>query len=449
MQLPGIVMKFGGTSVESAAAIRAAAAIVLRVLPRRPLVVVSAASGVTDALLRLLEAAPRGEWHAGLKLLVARHRAILADLGLATNLLDARFQELHDLCHGIELLREVTPRISDLFVASGELLLAPIFAAHLSGNGVVARAWHAGDLGLVTDDRFGRARPVAETYQRIPATLAETDEHLAVVTGFAGRTATGEATTLGRGGSDYSASIFARAVNAEELQIWTDVDGILTADPRIIPRARLIERMSFREASELAFSGAKVLHPQTITPALEGNIPVRVLNSKAPDRPGTYILGDVPGDETPPHRIRAIAHKLGVRVVTIISPRMVARHGFIARIASVFDRHAVSIDMISTSEVSVSLTTEESMARLQPSIEELRTFLSVEVNDRRGQVSIVGGRLAENQKVFGEVLHTIAEIGGAIEMISYGATGTNLSLLMPEERVVPVVTALHRFYFER
>ncbi len=450
MQLPSLVLKFGGTSVQDADAIRAAATIVSGVASRGALVVVSAASGVTTRLSELLEMARRGEETAGpLSELRERHRAILEDLQLTPSLVDHRIDELRDLLHGVALLREVTPRTWDLVLSYGEFLLAPIFAAHLTVSGIPARAWEAGELGMITDDRFTRARPLPVAYERIAANLRAAPDAMPVVTGFAGRTESGEATTLGRGGSDYSASIIAKAVGASELQIWTDVDGILTADPRVVSGAKLIDRLGFREASELAFSGAKVLHPQTITPAMEGRIPVRVLNTRRPDCAGTLILDDEDVDRDEARSaISSIAHKSKVHVVTIISPRMVARHGFISRIANVFDRHGVSIDMISTSEVSVSLTTDDDLASFPGLTEDLAKFSTVEVERCRGMVSIVGARIRRDCRLFSDVFRTVADTGTEIEMVSYGATRINLSFLIAADRVGTVVNALHRQYFE-
>ncbi len=446
MELPRLVMKFGGTSVGDAAAIATAGAIVLRARARRPAVVVSAAARVTDTLLALLGAATEGDASAPLRSLEERHRGLLGELKLSPALLDDPLAELRNLVQGVELLREVTPRTNDLVLSYGERLMAPLFAAYLSSLGLATRPWVAGEMGLLTDDRFTRARPLPEAYERIADALIASDPHVPVITGYLGRTRTGHTTTLGRGGSDYSASIVARAVGAEELQIGTDVDGILTADPRVVPKARLIERLAFQEASELAYSGAKVLHPSTIIPAMEGKIPVRVLNTHNTESPGTAIVdqADV-SDDTP---LRAIAHKFGVQVITVVSPRMLARHGFISRIASVFDRHQVSIDMISTSEVSVSFTTDDKPRDVGALLEELRSFTEVALEDDRGQVCVVGRGLGRDQNLVTDVLRTVTDSGAELEMITYGTTRTNLSFVTRNEHVSAVVKALHKRYFE-
>lgn len=443
-------MKFGGTSVRDAAAIRAAAALVAAERSRHPLVVVSAAAGVTDLLVSIVEAAVQPPADRALDLantlteLRRRHLAISADLGVEPDL-ETPLRELQDLVRGLELLREATRRTRDLVLSFGEILLSRIFAAHLVQLDLPAHPWIAGELGLVTDDRFGRARPLPESFARIAERLRGRPE-VPVVTGFLGMTLDGQRSTLGRGGSDYSASLMARAVGAQELQIWTDVDGIMTADPRVVPRARCIAQLSFGEASELAFSGARVLHPFTISPAMEAGIPVRVLNTSAPQRAGTTILGTA-GEGQP--ALRSIAHKTGVQVVTVVSPRMLDRHGFVSRIAEAFDRSHISIDMISTSEVSVSLTTDEPVCELTETIAELQSFAEeVVVEGGRGMVSVVGIGLGEHSDLVGGLLSTVAEKASTIEMVSYGATRLNLAVLIPEETVQPVVAHLHEKYFE-
>ncbi|MGE3163496.1 MAG: aspartate kinase [Planctomycetota bacterium] len=447
MALPRWVMKFGGTSVGDAACVRAAGAIVSGHHERSPAVVVSAASGVTDELIRLLAHAARGgsQQQAGLASLVARHRTLLRELELPAELLDSLFGELQELLEGVAVLRELTDRTRDRGLSYGERLLAPVFAAHLVRLGYDARPWDAGELGLITDDRHGRARPLAEAYARIPKTLTRAGAHIPVITGFIGRTASGETTTLGRGGSDYSASIVARAVGAEVLQIWTDVDGIMTADPRIVAGAQVLSTLSYGEASELAYSGAKVLHPSTIAPAMEAGIPVLVLNSRQPHLTGTMILGEPA--PAPEGVVRSIAHKRGVQVVTVVSPRMLDRHGFLSRIAEAFNRHAVSIDMISTSEVSVSLTTSEGEHELAPVLAELEGFSAVTLTRDRGMISVVGAGLGSTSEIIANLLQSVAAIGAQVEMISYGATRLNFSFLVADREVDRVVRELHSVCF--
>jgi len=453
MKRPPLVLKFGGTSVGDPAAIRRAGEIVAAAVSTSPgpvVVVVSAAARVTDRLVALARAAAEGESPADVEGIIdeltVRHRGIAAELGLDPASIAAPLDELRHCAKGMALLAEDSLRARDRLLACGELLMAPLFAAHLRSLGIDAVGCSAAELGLLTDDRHGRARPLPECYDSLAAGLSAFDGVLPVVTGFIGATRDGRVTTLGRGGSDYSAAIVARALGARELQIWTDVDGIRTADPRIVPEAKRIDHLTFREASELAYSGAKVLHPQTIAPAMELGIPVQVRDTRHPELPGTSITAKLPPG-TDANRVRAIAHRSGVRVITVVSPRMLARHGFLSRIAEAFDRHSLSIDMISTSEVSISLTPDDPNVDLAPLIADLEQFAEVQLVEGRGMVSVVGDRLDRDGKVVAEILSGVAALGAPIQMISYGATRTNLTFLIPDSQLPEVVRALHSRYF--
>jgi aspartate kinase len=438
------VLKFGGTSICDAAAIRRAGEIVAST--HHPVVICSAAGGVTDRLVALAERAVVGEDAAIVEELSKRHSVIAEELQLDPEEIAGPLESLRDCARGMALFIEDSAHARDRLLACGELLMAPIFAAHLRKIGVDAVAVSAAKIGLLTDGRHGRARPLPECFDHVAAGLAEHAGRVPVITGFIGRTADGRITTLGRGGSDYSASIVARAIGAGELQIWTDVVGIRTADPRLVPDAGRISHLTFREASELAYSGAKVLHPQTLTPAMDGGIPVQVRNTRHPDRPGTSITEQLPaGVES--SRIRAIAHRSGVRVITIVSPRMFARHGFLSRIAEVFDRHELSIDMISTSEVSISLTPDDHDAPLASLIADLESFADVELVEGQGMVSVVGDRIDADGTAVAEILTAVARLRAPIRMISYGATRTNLTFLIPDEHLVDVVRELHSLFF--
>ncbi|MHC4934725.1 MAG: aspartate kinase [Planctomycetota bacterium] len=443
------MLKFGGTSLADAAAIRRSAAIVVG--QRNPVVVLSAAAGVTDRLVTLARRAPEGEDAQIVEELLSRHASLGAELGIDKTAIAGPLEELRDCARGMALLAEDSAHARDRLLACGELLMVPLFAAYLRTLGVEAQPLSAASIGLITDDRHGRARPLAECFDRMATWfssrgLARHGAPIPVITGFIGGTSDGRITTLGRGGSDYSASLIARALDAAELQIWTDVDGIHTCDPRIVPEATRIEHLTFREAGELAYCGAKVLHPQTLAPAMHHGIPVSVRDTRHPDRVGTSITAELP-EGSPRERIRAIAHRSGVRVVTVVSPRMLARHGFLSRIAATFDSHGISIDMISTSEVSVSLTPIDPDVHLGAVIRELESFAEVDVIRGKGMVSVVGDRLDEDGTVVAEVLGAITARGVAIDMISYGATHTNLTFLVPQEQVEDAVRALHSRFF--
>lgn len=434
-----IVQKFGGTSVGSAAAIRRVGEIVARAAPQRPLVVVSAVGGVTSQIFRIVEhALARGDWERELGALVERHRAIVEELAIDPAPLQPLLKELGDLVRGIALIGESTARTSDLAASFGERLSARIVAAHLARMGVAARAIDAWDAGLVTDERFGEARPLARADASIRDALSNV-QGTPVVTGYIGRDASGRVTTLGRGGSDYSAAIFGAALAVREIQIWTDVDGVMTADPRRVHSARPVEAMSYAEAAELAFFGAKVLHPATMAPAVKLCIPIRVLNTFRPEASGTRVVAKLASGE---RAVKSIATKDGIAAVNVVASAMMLQYGFLERIADAFARHRVVVDVIATSEVSVALTTEAS-ARLDDVLAELSTFSEATVVRDLALISIVGEALRDDASVHAEALVTLRDARVKVEMLSYGATRNNLSLVVASRDLSRAVDALH------
>jgi len=438
-----IVQKFGGTSVGGADPIRRLGRIVRDSLAQKPIVVVSAVGGVTNRLFQLGEVARSGaDWKPELDALLTQHRALVAELELDKNLLEPLLAQLSDLARGIALIRELTPRTLDQLASFGERLSARIVAAHLMREGVEARALDAWEAGLITDGRFGNARPTPESEAAIQSALAER-RGVPVITGYIGRDERGNLTTLGRGGSDFSAAIFGAALGADEIQIWTDVDGVLSADPRIVPDARHVPTLSFAEAAELAFFGAKVLHPATMAPALAKGVPIRVLNSFRPEFSGTSVVARLAPEE---RAVKSITSKERIAVVNIVAAPMLLQFGFLERIADVFARHEIVVDMIATSEVSVALTTDAT-ARLEPVSAELARFAEVSIAREVALVSIVGEELQDSLAVPREVLEVLDLLRVRVEMISYGATRNNLSLVVPRERVREAVRALHARLF--
>ena len=439
-----IVQKFGGTSVGDASAIRRLGAIVEDSLRRQPLVVVSAVGGVTNRLLALADRALARDWRAGYDELVELHARIVRELDLDEGILGPLPGELEGLLRGIELIGEKTPRTLDHVMSFGERLSARIVAAHLTSRGIPSHAIDAWDAGLVTDSRFGGARPLAMSEASIAAALAGAKGVL-VVTGYIGKDAAGSITTLGRGGSDYSAALFGAALSADEIQIWTDVDGVMSADPRIVPNARHVDALTFAEAAELAFFGAKVLHPATMAPALRRNVPIRVLNSFRPEFPGTTVVARLEGAA---RRVKSIASKDRIVAINIVAAPMLLQYGFLERIAEVFARHEVVIDVIATSEVSVAMTTDAD-ARLEPVVAELEAFSEVNVVRDLALVSIVGEELRDHAGIAATSFGVLAEMGVKLEMVSFGATRNNLSLVVASGRLKEIVTALHSQLFAR
>ena len=446
-------MKFGGTSVRDAAAINRLCGIVSRE-PRNPLVVVSALSGVTDRLVELGEAASHGHSPSlpdAVDEIRSRHIDLATELVLAAErgalvlALDQTCDELRALLNAIAVLREMSPRSADALVASGEVMSSRLVAAALTAAGLEAY-WVDAAKVLVTDDSHGRAQPMMEaTAARIQAEVAPHVETgtIVVVGGFVGATPQGVVTTLGRGGSDYSAAIFGAALNVDEIQIWTDVDGMLTADPRIVPDARLVPSLTFAEASELAYFGAKVLHPSTIQPAIASDIPVRIVNSRRPDGAGTRITAH-PIRETSP--VAALASKRGLTVIEIASARMLMAHGFLKRLFGVFDRLETAVDVVTTSEVNVSVTIDDP-SRLDQLVAELSKFAEVSTEPDMALLCVVGERLHDDPMLFPQVVGALGGIG--CRMVSQSASRRNLTFVLRETELPLAMTRLHTHFFAR
>lgn len=445
-----IVMKFGGTSVGSAEAIRSVGDIVARALPRKPAVVVSAVSKVTD---RLLEAARRAQRRATsvdelLEPLRATHQQILSELRLAKGLVDPDLARLGEALRGIYLLRELTPRSLDYVVSFGEVCSAKIVAAHLNARGIAARQWTGWELGVVTDDEHGEASVLEETYVLVKKNLqAELGKRVPVITGFLGRTRGGRRTTLGRGGSDYSAAIIGRALQAKEIQIWTDVNGIMSCDPRIVADAYTLRTLSFAEAAELAYFGAKVLHPRTVEPAVEVGIPVRIVNTFAPDDAGTIVVKRSQGSTE--HVVEGLAVKPGNLLVNVTSTRMLDAEGYLAWVFGVLAKHNVNVDCLATSEVSVSLTVDKRYEpQLKQATKELRHYARVATHRGRSIICVVGEGMRVRPGVAGEVFGVTGREGINVELISQGASELNLTFVVADAHAERALQALHDHFLK-
>jgi aspartate kinase len=435
-----IVLKFGGTSLADAPHIETIAGIVRDTDDERPVVVVSAHAGVTDLLDSLANRALKEK--TDISEVRDIHTGILHDLELPEDLVDDLLTELSSILTGINLVRELTDRSRDYILSFGERLSSRIVAAAFRSLGMPARAIPAWDLGLVTDSAYGSARPQEECYSRIRKSLLKVKE-LPVVTGFIAKDRDGNITTLGRSGSDFTASLVGAAIGAREIQIWTDVDGVMSADPRIVPEARSLPRLSFNEMSELAYYGARVIHPSTMVPAVRNRIPVRVLNTNSPHHPGTVILED-PAPQAPP--VSSIAYRRKQTLINVVSTRMLLQHGFMARLFDAFGRHEVVVDMISTSEVSVSITADPSQL-LDPVLTELSEFADVTVERDKAIICVVGDGIRTSGDVVARIFTTMKRAGVTARMISMGASRINVSYLVAEEEVETAVQALHAEFF--
>ena len=439
-----IVMKFGGTSVESAEAIHRVAEIVRSQSARKPVVVVSAMGKTTNKLLEIAATAVRGEMADALKLVgMLREFHLREAAGLDVDeIVGAHFDDLDALVRGLAVMRELTPRATDAICAYGERVSSLIVAAKLRQCGMNTAHVDSRSV-IVTDRRHTQAAPLfEETNRRLRKTLVPILEHqIVVMGGFIAATEDGVTSTLGRGGSDYTASIVGAGIGAEEIQIWTDVDGMLTADPTIYPEGYRVKVCSFTEAAELAYFGAKVLHPATVLPAIEKNIPVRILNSRRPDSEGTLIVSDPPPSTSP---IRSIACKRNITLVNIVSTRMLMAHGFLRRIFEVFDRYETPVDMLATSEVSVSLTIDStrSMAAIKA---ELEAFADVSIEENQALVCLVGENIRRCDNVSARAFTALNGIRP--RMVSQGASQLNLSMVVAAADLRRAVESLHQEFF--
>jgi aspartate kinase len=448
-----VVMKFGGTSVEDARAMERTAAIVAgrRKKGLDAVVVVSAMAKVTDQLIAASAAAGRGDKSGALALSARlRHRHIDTSTDLLKDdaadlhpMIHAEFDALDDLLRGISAVGELTARTNDLVVSFGERLSSRMVAAAFAQRGVDGVHVDARTC-IVTDANYGKAAPLEPA---IEAKLREfvlpliEQKKTPVMGGFIGSTTEGITTTLGRGGSDYTAALVGGGLHAGAIEIWTDVNGIMTTDPRICPDALRVKSISFEEAAELAYFGAKVLHPATILPAVQKSIPVWVLNSRNAQNEGTKITAVAPRCKSP---FKCIAAKKKLTIIDIVASRMLMSHGYLKAVFDVFDKYKCVIDMVSTSEVSISLSVD-SNERLPEICEELSKIADVKMEGHKALICMVGEDIRGHNGIAGQVFSAIRHVN--VRMISQGASEINMSFMIDEEDVEEAVRSLHKYFF--
>jgi aspartate kinase len=448
-----VVQKFGGTSVADPDAIRRLIEIVRTARTRDgagPAVVVSAMSKVTDTLLGIASAAGDGRLDAALEqteVLRDRHVKAARDLAPAdSSLVDAINGEVNSLAavvRALVVLREVSPRTLDVIAAMGELLSSRLVAAALNHAGVPAQ-WVDARKAVVTDGEHTRAVPLNdETNAALAMHVRSVIDagRVPVVGGFVGSTRDGHTTTLGRGGGDYSGAIVGAGVGAREIQIWTDVDGMLSADPRVVSGARLVPQLSFDEAAELAYFGAKVLHPSTILPAVERDIPVRILNSRKPDGTGTIITAKGADATT---ALTGLACKPAITVIDITSSRMLMAYGFLRRVFEVFERFRTAVDVVTTSEVSVSVTVDDTRS-LDAIVLALSEFATVEVDPEMALLCAVGDRLRNEPAIAARAIGVLEEV--PLRMISQAASRRNITVVLRRSDLQHAMQRLHEEFF--
>ncbi|TNE51361.1 MAG: aspartate kinase [Deltaproteobacteria bacterium] len=451
---PEVVMKFGGTSVGTAEAMRQVASLVASE-PRWPVVVVSALGGVTNKLLDTARRAVQGEdWEPALHEIIGRHHTMIADLELEPNMLQDLEEEMERWLRGVALLREMSPRVKDALLSLGERMSVRLLAGVLTQQGVVAKArpWASWELGLETDGRHNKADVLSSCLEQIQNKISQLSPgEVPVITGFIGRSIDGEITTLGRGGSDFSAAVFGAAIGVQEIQIWTDVPGFLRADPRVVEDPALIPAMEFDEAAELAYFGAKVLHPRTLEPARKRNIPVRVMGTfhvKPDELASGKANGTLITNSGTPENVRALAIRENVDTLHIHSLRMLEAPGFLARIFNILANFQISVDVLATSEVSVSMTFDNyERPLLEKAIKEIEQFAKVNFHPDRSIICLVGSKLRNDTTLIGRVFSLLGQNEIPLEVISQGASQINLSFVTEAKFGRLAMKVLHDEFF--
>ena len=448
-----IVMKFGGTSVANFEAITRTIFIIAGKLDQKPVVVVSALSKVTDMLYKISDAAASGDVEQTKDLLAQlrkRHVDLTEELLSQSMLKDEAVARVNALCDDLDKiamavcsLGELSDKNKAIIISTGEYLSSTIIAFAMNAKGIRTR-WVDSRTMMVTNKSYLKAEPVVEAIsQRTPKLVAEAYEGMdaIIMQGFVGVTEEGKPTVLGRGGSDYSASLIGMAIDAERIEIWTDVDGVLTADPRKVKNTKYLEKISFEEAAEMAHFGAKVLHPLTIEPAVKKCIPIYVLNSMNPSGKGTAILRN----ELIEDGVKSVSFKENIKVINIFSTRMINTSGFLRRVFEIFSESKVSVDLISTSEANISVTVDAG-EKIGPVIEQLSEFADVIVDDDKSQISVIGKNIVRLNGMLKKTFTPLKKTN--VYMISQGASFVNISFVVDREELAEVVQDLHDHLFD-
>jgi aspartate kinase len=442
-----IVMKFGGSSVAGAERIRHVTQIVSAELKRKPALVLSAMGDTTDHLLEAADNALK-KGLVSIKKIEDLHIKTIKALDLKVSVqeeISPLIEELKGLLTGISLIKELIDRTKDYLVSFGERLSVRIAAAYLNSRHIKARALDAWDAGFLSNSNFTGAELLKESWERIPKAVIPLVEQgiIPVITGFIAKDGNGNITTLGRGGSDLSATTIAAACGAEEVQVWKDVDGILTADPRLVKGALPIESVTYEEAAELAYFGAQVLHPRAMQPCMRTGTPVLVKNSYNAQAPGTRIVASQDKKSGP---VRAVTSRKGVTLVDIVSTRMLGQYGFLEKVFSCFAQYGISVDMVATSEVSISLTLDASHD-LGPLKKDLSKIAGVEIKTGKAIVTIIGD-VRHSSEILARSFGVCAAQGVQVQMVSQGASKVNISFIVNDTQAAEVVKALHGIFFE-
>lgn len=439
-----IVMKFGGSSVANADRIRHVASIIKAYKGERPVVVLSAMGDTTDYLLEAADKAVEG--NVDIKNVANLHYETAKELGVNVPAIDDLLDELSKLLTGISMIKELTKRTRDYLVSFGERMSVRMMSAFLEKEGIPSSFFDAWNLGIISDSNFMAAELLDDVWQTIPEHLNAYKDGLSnsipIVTGFIAKDKKGNITTLGRGGSDLTATIIGSAMGAKEIQTWKDVDGIMTADPRLCKNAKTVSEVTYEEAQELAMFGAQVLHPRSMLPCLKAGVPVRVKNSYNIESEGSIIVQNHSGKKNPVCAVTSVKH---VRLIDIVSTRMLGAAGFLAHIFNQFLKWNISIDVVATSEVSVSLTinTKNDISGL---LKDLQTVADINVKTDKAIVTVVCDSL-QASSLISCGCSALAEAGINIQMISQGASKVNISMIVNDDEADKAVQTLHNAYF--
>ncbi|XP_009378037.2 aspartokinase 2, chloroplastic isoform X2 [Pyrus x bretschneideri] len=454
------VMKFGGSSVASAERMREVAHLILSFPQERPVIVLSAMGKTTNKLLLAGEKAVTcGVTNVSmideLSFIKELHLRTVEELGVDSSIISSHLEELEQLLKGIAMMKELTLRTKDYLVSFGECMSTRLFAAYLNKIGVKARQYDAFEIGFITTDDFTNADILEATYPAVAKRVQGDwicDPAIPIVTGFLGKGWKSCAvTTLGRGGSDLTATTLGKALGLREIQVWKDVDGVLTCDPNIYPLAEPVPYLTFEEAAELAYFGAQVLHPQSMRPAREADIPVRVKNSYNPNAPGTVITH---ARDMSKAVLTSIVLKRNVTMLDIVSTRMLGQYGFLAKVFTTFEDLGISVDVVATSEVSISLTLDPSklwsreliQQELDHVVEELEKIAVVNLLQHRSIISLIGN-VQRSSLILEKAFQVLRTIGVNVQMISQGASKVNISLVVNDNEAEQCVRALHQAFF--
>lgn len=447
-------MKFGGTSVANFDAISRTIGIVESKLAEKPVVVVSALSKVTDLLYRISDTAARRnkiETDELLRQLRERH------INLCRELLEGKEEQLADaesrvnrLCSELEsftaavcALGELSDRSKAVIISYGEYLSSNIICCAMNARGIKTALMNSREMIITSGDSLKGEPIITEIETRVPRQVSKAFEGMdALITqGFVSATVEGEPTVLGRGGSDYTASLIGMAIDAKTIEIWTDVDGVKTADPRKVQGTRSLDRLSFEEAAEMAHFGAKVLHPLTIEPAVRKNIPLYVLNSMNPQGKGTVILQS----EFIEDGVKSVSFKENILVINVFSTKMINAAGFLNKVFGIFSECGVSVDLIATSEANISVTVDASQKNIDLVVEKLSRFATVELDPHKSQVSVIGKNITGIKGMLKDIFTPVDDV--MVYMVSQGASNINVSFVVDKNRLDSTVQALHDALF--